>query len=46
MRYLKHIKDKNIFNNNINILKLIEINKKYLKRYNKSLIYYFFILIV
>ena len=27
MRYLKHIKDKNIFNYNINILKLIEIKK-------------------
>ncbi len=27
MRYLKHIKEKNIFNYNINILKLIEIKK-------------------
>ena len=27
MRYLKLIKDKNIFNYNINILKLIEIKK-------------------
>ena len=28
MQYLKYIKEKNIFNNNINILKLIEIKKK------------------